>query len=39
LINILIAFQIFELGEFLPNPFIKGIQPNYIEDVDVVEFP
>jgi len=29
----------FELGDYFPTPFIKGIQPNYIEEVDVIGIP
>lgn len=33
------SIPFFELGEYFPNPFIKGIQPNYIEEVDVIGVP
>lgn len=29
----------FELGEYFPKPLIKGIQPNYIEEIGAVGIP
>lgn len=29
----------FELGEYLPNPLIKGSQPDYLEDIDSAGVP